>query len=234
MIWQIINSKRRRILIDIGTQNDFFLAQGTACIRNHRRVLANIRRMMAWARLKNIRIISTCVVCPNENGHSKFNFCLDGTDGQKKISYTLLSNRTVFEADGSTDLPLDILRRYKQVVLNKRCMDPFDEPRIDRLLSEVDACEFVIIGATAEDAVKATALGLLHRGKKVTIVTDAIGYHDSKEAKLALRKMEARGAELTETKKLAGISHLNKVGLCDCPMCQGKEDKILVEMASNN
>lgn len=234
MIWQIINSKRRRILVDISTQNDFFLAQGSACIRNHRRVLANIRRMMAWARLKNIPIISTCVVCANENGHSKFPFCHDGTEGQKKISYTLLANRTVFEADGCTDLPIDILRSYKQVVLNKRCIDPFDEPRIERLLSEVDASEFLLIGATAENAVKATALGLLHRGKNVTIVTDAIGYHDNKEAKLALRKIEARGGHLTETKKIAGISHLNHIGVCSCPMCQGKEEKFLVEASSNN
>jgi nicotinamidase-related amidase len=234
MIWQIINSRRRRILIDISTQNDFFLAQGSACIRNHRRVLANIRRMMAWARRRNMPIISTSIVHPNDNGHSKFNYCLDGTEGQEKLSYTLLANRAVFEADGSTDLPVDILRRYKQVVLNKRCTDPFDEPRIERLLSEVSIGEFILIGATAEEAVKSTALGLLHRGKKVTIITDAIGYHDSKEAKLAFRKMEARGANLVETKKLAGTSHLVRVGACHCPMCQGKDEKVLVETASDN
>ncbi|HEW78387.1 MAG TPA: isochorismatase family protein, partial [Phycisphaerales bacterium] len=164
MIRQLIRTHRRQILIDINTQIDFFLAEGSACIRNHRRVLANVRRMMAWARRRNIPIISTCEVYPNHNNHSEVNYCIDGTDGQRKIRYTLLSNRANFPADGSTDLPTDILRRYRQIILHKRCIDPFDEPRIERLLSEVRANEFLLIGACAEDAVKATALGLLQRG----------------------------------------------------------------------
>ena len=87
----------------------------------------------------------------NNNGAN--NHCIDGTEGQKKIRYTLLNNRISFPADGNTDLPRDMLRQYGQIVLHKRCVDPFDEPRIDRLLSEVQAGEFVLIGTSAEGAV---------------------------------------------------------------------------------
>ena len=90
------------------------------------------------------------------------------------------------------------------------------EPRIERLLSEVRADNFVLIGASAEGAVKAMALGLLQRGKKVSVVVDAVGLLNKREAKLALRKMGAKGAKLTETKKLAGVSHLRQVGICNC------------------
>jgi nicotinamidase-related amidase len=229
MILQLVRSRRKQILVDIDTQKDFLLAGGKACIRNHRRVLAHIRRMMAWARSQHIPIISTAEVYPDNNGESTVGYCIDGTDGQKKICYTLLDDRVSFAADGNTDLPRDMLRRHRQVILHKRCVDPFDEPRIDRLLSEVRASEFILVGASLEGAVKMTALGLLQRGKKVTIIIDAVGTHNNKDAKLALRKMETKGATLIETKKLAGLSHLKQVGVCDCESCQG-----LARKASDN
>jgi nicotinamidase-related amidase len=188
---------------------------------------------MAWARRENIPVISTCEVHSNNNGGT-INYCIDGTDGQKKIRYTLLSNRASFPADGSTDLAEDILRRHRQIILHKRSTDPFDEPRIERLLSEVRANEFILMGASTEGAVMATALGLLHRGKKVTVLVDAIGSHNKKEAHLAIRKMKAKGAKLLETKNLAGTSHLRHVGVCGCESCRGQIQKTPAEITSEN
>jgi len=227
----MIRAKRRQVLVDVNTQRDFLLAEGGACIRNHRRVLAHIRRMMAWARHRDIRTISTCEIYPDESSHNGDpRYCIDGTPGQEKISYTLMENRIMFPADGSTDLPRDMLRCYQQIVLHKRCVDPFDEPRIDRLLSELCAAEFVLIGVCAEGAVKATALGLLQRHKRVAVVVDAVGYHDSREAKMAFRKMEAKGARLIETRRLAGASHLRQVGVCHCESCQRSGQRVVVGM----
>jgi nicotinamidase-related amidase len=232
MIQQLFKKRRKWILIDINTQRDFFLARGNACIRNHRRILANVRRIMAWAKHNNVRVISTCEVYPSHNGVNEASYCIDGTEGQKKIRYTLLSNRASFPADGSTDLPADILRRYRQIVLHKRCVDPFNEPRIERLLSEVRADNFVLIGASAEGAVKATALGLLQRGRKVSVVVDAVGLLNKREAKLAFRKMRAKGAKLIETKKLAGVSRLRQVGICDCESCRRPAGKTAVKIGA--
>jgi nicotinamidase-related amidase len=221
MILQLVKSRRKQILVDIDTQKDFLLARGKACIRNHRRVLAHIRRVMAWARFQQVPIISTAEVYPNNNGENTIGYCIDGTDGQKKVCYTLLNDRVSLAADGNTDLPRDMLRQHRQIILHKRCVDPFDEPRIDRLLSELRASEFILVGACLEGAVKMTALGLLQRGKKVTVVIDAVGTHNNREAKLALRKMETKGARLIDTRKLAGTSHLRQVGVCDCESCRG-------------
>jgi nicotinamidase-related amidase len=234
MIRQLLKRRRKQVLIDINTQRDFFLAEGHVCIRNHRRVLGRIRRIMAWARSKNIPIISICEIHPNHNGEDEVEYCIDGTDGQKKIRYTLLGSRISFAADDSTDLPADVLQRYRQIILHKRSVDPFDEPRIDRLLSEIRADEFILIGACTEGSVEATALGLLQRRKKVRVVVDASGLHNKKEAKLALRKMEAKGAKLVETKKLAGVSHLRQVGVCDCDSCQRRPRKSPAGIDSEN
>lgn len=220
MIRMLLKLRRRRILVDVDTQKDFFLADGAACIRNHRRVLANIRRVLAWARSRNLRVISTVQVYGGGNGNNEHHYCLEGTTGQEKIRYTLLDNHTTFVADGNTDLPRDILRTYNQVIFNKRCLDPFDEPRIDRIFSELRADEFILIGACTEGAVRATALGLLQRGRKVTVITDALGSRDKGKAELALRKMQAKGAKLIEAKALAGVSHLRLVGVCSCEKCR--------------
>ncbi len=224
MLRQLFKKQRKYVLIDINTQKDFFLADGKALVRNHRRVLSHIRRIMAWARLKNVPVISTCEIYPRDN-HS-VNYCIAGTDGQKKIRYALLNNRASFPADDSTDLPADILRQHKQVIFHKRSLDPFDEPRIERLLSEIRAGAFIVIGACAEGAVASTVLGLLQRGKNVSVVVDAVGSRHKREGKLALRKMRAKGAKLIETRRLAGISHLQSVGICDCEMCRRQAKKL--------
>ncbi len=220
MILQLRKKRRRHVLLDIDTQRDFLLAGGNACVRDHAEVLANIRRVMAWARHENVPIISTAEVHPNDNGSSLVHYCIDGTEGQRKIPYTLLNNRVSFPADTRNTLPADLLRAYSQVILHKRCTDPFDEPTIDRLLSELQANEFILIGAGTEDAVVATAVGLLHRGKNVRVVVDALGSHNRRKGKLALRKIKAKGARLLETKDLAGVSHLRNTGACGCSICE--------------
>ena len=225
MILQLLKHQRKHILVDIDTQRDFLSEWGNARILNCEKVLANIRRVMAWARFKNVPIISTAEVYPNNNGHTMFDYCLDGTEGQKKIHYTLLSNRVSFPADDWNALPADLLLSHRQIILHKRCADPFEEPRIERLLSEVKADEFILIGTCTEDAVKATALGLLHRGKNVRVVVDAVGSHTEKEAKLALRKIQAKGAKLIQTRDIAGISHLRHARTCAYGRCWRKITK---------
>jgi len=229
MIRQLVRSRCKRVIIDINTQNDFFLAAGSCCIRNHRRILARVRRIMAWARRRNIPVISICQANPDDNGDDH---CVDGTNGQRKLRYALLNNRVSFAADGNTDLPQDVLRRYHQIILYKRCRDPFDEPRIERLLTEINANEFIVIGATLEGAVAAAALGLLHRGKKVALVTDACGSLNKRQAEMAQRKIHAKGAKLIETKKLAGTSSLQRVGICRCQMCQAPAKETSVKVAT--
>ena len=227
MIRRLISVRPKQVLVDVNTQKDFLLAAGKVCIRNHRRVLSHIRRIMAWARRKHIPIISVSDVYPADNGAS---YCIDGTEGQKKVRYTVIHNHISFPADAHADIPGGILNQHRQVILHKRCVDPFDEPRIERLLTEARGSEFIIIGTNTEGAVMATALGLLQLGKKVCVVIDAVGSQNSRVAELALRKMRAKGARLAETKNIAGISHLHLVGACGCKRCGGTAEIKQVEI----
>lgn len=207
-----------RVLIDIDTQKDMLTAAGACNVCNHKRLLANIRRIMAAARHNHIPTISTAQVY--NPMHRNPGFCLAGTDGPKKVSYTLRGRCLRYPASDSTDLPLNLLGRYDQVIFYKRGEDPFEEPRLDRMLTELRADELYLIGATAEGAVKATAIGLLARGKKVTVLTDAVGTRNYNDAAKALRKMKAKGARLSKVRKVFGGSMLKGVHACSCDNCR--------------
>jgi nicotinamidase-related amidase len=190
--------------VDVDTQSYFFPDNSKAHVHSNRTVLANIRRVMAWTRLKHIYVVSTKQVpvyyC-NFRGYD--------TNGLDKIGYTLRNRRIQFDASDCTDLPIEILEQYDQVILCKRCIDPFDEPRADRMLTELEADEFILIGSRVESAVKATALGLIARQKNVKVLVDAICSCNKAAAKIALQEIKAKGAKLLDTQALIGSSTLH-------------------------
>lgn len=216
MIVPVIRLWRKRVIVDVDTQRHFFSDGGIVRVQNHRRVLANIRRTIQWAQLKNIHLISTVQIAfapeifqcgsiyTDSFGYCKYLPAV--AEGRKKMGHTLLERHTSFPADDCTDLPQTILEQYDQVIFHKRCFNPFEEPRVDRMLSELQADEFILIGAVTEGAVKATALGLLARRKNVTVLVDAIGSYDSTVGVTAVRRMWVRGARLIDTNTLVGHS----------------------------
>ena len=219
MIKQLVMERHGCIIVDINTQKDLFLSNGSHCIRNHCRILEHIRRIIAWARHRYISIISICET--HRENDVDHNYCIQGTNGQEKIRYTLLRSCFSFPISSETDLPINLLY-HQQIILQNRYLDPFDEPRIERLLSEVQAKEFILIGASIEGAVLRTALGLLRRGKNVKVVIGALGSYKEKDANSGLRKMKVKGAKLIKAENLVGISHLQHVGICHCPICERK------------
>ena len=198
----------RRVLIDIDTQYDLL---------NHTdqdlsAILSRIRRLIAWARVRHITLISTALSRPGlQNSVTPAGSpteCIEGTAGQRKIRYTLLPNHIRFGPENRLDLPRHLINDYQQIIFEKRTDDPFTHPRTDRLLTDLKRDEFIVFGMGLEKAVKATVLGLLYRRKKVLVVSDACNGCDKRQAKLALRQMEAKGAKLITTNALTGNSHL--------------------------
>ena len=201
MIMPLPKFGRKCIIIDIDTQKHFFANEGMVRVRDYQEIFVNIQRILDWALQKEISIISTIQIYPRYNG----DLCMIDPEGQEKVASTLCSSRTSFPANDHTDLPLQILAEYDQVIFQKRCFDPFEEPRIDRIFSELQADEFILIGAVTEGAVRATANGLLARKKNVTIVYDATGSYRRKAGEISFGQMLVRGASLTLTNELVGI-----------------------------
>lgn len=202
MIRAMMKPRKQRIIVDVDTQNHFFLDNGPLCVRDHEAVLANIQRIMAWAHAIHMRMVSTVQVCTNNTVYCN-SYALGGFSA-RKLKCTLRSKRIRFNAADCTDVPRGLLERYNQVILHKRSFDPFDEPRADRVLTELEADEFILVGTPAEGAVKATALGLLARGKNVAVAVDATGSLNSTAARRALRRLRTKGAKCITTEMLLG------------------------------
>ncbi len=201
MIASIDKLRRIRFVVDVDTQTHFFWNDSQVCVQNHRQVLTNILRVIHWAHLGNIRMISTVQVLGR-----CCNLMVGGTDGQKKLRHTVCRRCISFDATDCTDLLPGIFEEYEQVIFCKRCFDPFAEPRADRMLSESEADEFILIGAATEGAIRATALGLLARHKKVTVLVDATGSYNKKVGETTLRLLRERGAKLINTRRLLATS----------------------------
>jgi nicotinamidase-related amidase len=128
--------------------------------------------------------------------------CVDGTSGQRKLVCTLFGCSIRIEGDNTLSVPIDLFSSYQQVIFRQRTHDLFGNPKADRFLTQLATRQFIIYGIASETSVKALALGLLARNRKVAVVADACGYWSRSESDLALRQVEAKGAEILTVEKL--------------------------------
>lgn len=192
-----------RVLLDMNTQCDFLLARGAVPVSNRASVIESVRKLMNWARLSRMPVIST-LDChrQGESLHGLPPYCMDRSPGQKKLPFTLLPKRVVLYGDNTLDVPNDPFRRYRQVIVTKRNRDFLSNPKADRLVNALDCEYFLIFGMIAEHCIKAAALGLMARQRRVAVVMDACGHWSRTEAQLAFCQIEAKGAVLVTTDEL--------------------------------
>ena len=192
-----------RLLVDLNTQCDFLLPRGALPVANRATVLPNVRRIMNWARIEAIPVISTLEShrCGESNGGLPVH-CVERSRGQRKLPFTLMPSRIVLCGDNTLDVPLDPFRRYQQLIFTKRDRDFLSNPKADRLMATIHAEYLAIFGALAERCVKIAALGLLARRHRIIVVRDACGFWSSADAELAMRQMEAKGAVIATTDEL--------------------------------
>ncbi len=186
------------VAVDINTQRDFCEPDGIYPVVNAATLVPQLRRVIAWARRNCTPIISSVEAHRpfelTESGHPIC--CVDGSCGQRKLEFTIFPTHAWVEADNTLSVPSDLFSQYQQVIFQKRTDDLLGNPKADRLLSQLPANEYIVFGTGLECSVKALALALLARGKRVTIVSDACGFWNRATADLALRQIGAKGARL--------------------------------------
>ncbi len=185
-----------RILMDIEVQRDFF-SPGGSCYRPEAAAAArNVRRLFAWARRERVPVLST--VLRNRPGRrgplAPVPHCVDGSDGEKRISGALLRRHVDLGIRGSTDLHRDILDQHRQVIFEKRHTDIFKHARAERLLTELEADTFVVCGAGSAGGIVEAVIGLRHRGFEVILAVDAILDLGDPRAEMAWLRMLAKKA----------------------------------------
>ncbi len=193
------------VLLDVDSQVDFLTPDGHRPVRNLE-VVPNIQRAFRWARHCRLTVISSIdfhrVTDPQREVPQH---CLAGTPGVNKLACTLLPRRTLVQTDDTINLPHDLLTRYRQVMFLKRGDDLTRNPKADRLLSEIQVSNFIMVGAGLEESVRILALALLARKQNVWLVADACGYWETQTADLAIKQLSAKGARILTTDELVQI-----------------------------
>jgi len=192
------------VTVDLNTQKDFCDATGSAPVANVATLIPALRRVIAWIKRNDVPMVSSVDSHrPSEIAmRGGPHFCVDGTIGQRKVEFTVFPRCTRLEVDNTFSVPLDLFDSYQQIIFRKRTDDLLSNPKADRFLTQLPAGEFLLFGNALESAVKALALGLLAREKRVSVVHDACGYWSLSSADLALRQMCAKGARVITVDEL--------------------------------
>jgi len=191
------------VLVDLCTQRDYLTSGGARPVLNVEQVRGNLKKLMAVARWMKWPLISCMDArrpldavglpdCP----------CVIGTAGWQKMPCTLMPKRTCVESDNCLCVSLNILQQVQQVVLFKHHRDPFTNPKLDRLLTELPGRRFIVFGVALEESVRLTVLGLMLRERRVALVYDACGFWNADEGEMTLRQLEAKGCELLGARQL--------------------------------
>ncbi len=186
------------VVLDINTQLDFCDPRGAFPVAHLRELIPQFRHVIAWTKRNYVPVVSSIESHrPYEVSDGGYPIhCVDGSEGQHKLDFTVLPLHAWVEVDNTLSVPIDLFGRYQQVIFSKRTDDLLENPKADRLLSHLPVREYVLFGTGVECSVKALALALLARGKHVSVVVDACGYWNRATADLALRQVSAKGARL--------------------------------------
>ena len=191
----------RVVLWEVDAQADFMLPGGKLYVPDAEKRIPNMRRLVDAARSgKTFLISSTDQHAPDDVEFQRFPpHCVRGTPGAAIVPELKAAESVHIENSGAAGIP-ENSSGVQQVVIEKQTLDVFDNPATEKLLAQFPAdCDFIVFGVVTEFCVRLAAKGLLDRGRRVALVTDAIETLDAKEGKRTLDELAGRGARLITT-----------------------------------
>jgi len=185
----------------VDAQEDFMKPGGKLYVPGAEKLLPNIRRLTDAARQGRVFLVSHgCVHTKNDPEFAQFPpHCIRDTPGAKLVSEALAEKFVIVPNEPTAKLPAD-LAQIQQIVLEKQTLDIFDSRHAEALLERLPRdAEFVVFGVVTEYCVRLAAKGLLERGRRVAVVSDAIETLNKNEARRTLAELSALGATTITT-----------------------------------
>jgi nicotinamidase/pyrazinamidase len=194
-----------RILIfwEVDTQADFMLPGGKLYVPGAERLLPNIRRLTDAARQARVFLVSHgCYHTQDDPEFATFPpHCIKGTAGAAYVPEALAERVITVANEPTAALPRD-LSTYQQILLEKQTLDIFESRYADKLVERLDHdAQFVVFGVVTEYCVRFAAKGLLERGRRVSVVRDAIETLNAEDGKRTISELQALGASFITTEQ---------------------------------
>ena len=192
---------RNVVFWEVDAQADFMLPGGKLYVPGAEKLLPNIRRLTDAARQGRVFLVSHgCYHTKDDPEFAIFPpHCVQGTPGSNLVPEALTEKVVTVSNQAAASLPSD-LSRYQQILLQKQTLDIFESRHADELVNRLGPnVEFVVFGVVTEFCVRFAAKGLLERGRRVSVVQDAIETLNSEDGKRAVAELQALGATFITT-----------------------------------
>jgi len=191
---------RNHILWEVDPQADFMLPGGKLYVPGAEKLLPNIRRLTNAARQDRVFLVSHgCFHAPDDPEFKIFPpHCVKGTPGAEFVPEALTSRIVRVPNEPSAKIPDDVFA-YQQILLEKQTLDIFESRHAEALLQRLGEPEFFVFGVVTEYCVNFAAKGLLQRGRRVSIVEDAVETLDPAAGVKAMTELCQIGAKIINT-----------------------------------
>lgn len=191
----------KKIFWEVDVQADFLLPGGKLYVPGAEKIIPHVKRLVDEARSGHVVLVSSGDA-HGENDPEFAQFpphCLKGTPGAELLPEARVEKVLRIPNDPSYKLP-DKFIAAAQIHLEKQTLDVFRNVHTDELVERLGHDrEFVVFGVVTEFCVRCAAKGLLERGRKVSVVTDAIEQIDPAEGKRTMDELRAMGARFLTT-----------------------------------
>ena len=189
------------IFWEVDAQEDFMKPGGKLYVPGAEKLLPNIRRLTDAARQGRVFLVSHgCIHTKNDPEFAQFPpHCIRETAGAKLVPEALAEKYITVPNESAAKLPTD-LARFQQIVLEKQTLDIFESRHAEALIDQLPRdAEFIVFGVVTEYCVRLAAKGLLERGRRVAVVSDAIETLNQEEARRTMAELSALGATTITT-----------------------------------
>jgi nicotinamidase/pyrazinamidase len=202
----------RFIFWEVDTQADFMLPGGKLYVPGAERLLPNIRRLADAARDGRVLLVSHgCYHAKDDPEFKTFPpHCIKGSAGAVVVPEALTTKVATVPNEPSSSIP-DDLSQYQQIHLEKQTLDIFESGHAEELMKRLgNDAEFVVFGVVTEYCVCLAAKGLLERGRRVSVVQDAIETLKTEDGERTIAELKALGAKfITTDQALARLESTN-------------------------
>ena len=185
----------------VDTQRDFMLPDGKLYVPGAERLLPRIRKLTDAVRAGRVFLVSHgCYHAKDDPEFQTFPpHCVKGTRGAEFVPEALADRVFTVPNDADAVLPKNLFS-FQQILLEKQTLDIFESRHVGKLLSMFgDDVEFVVFGVVTEYCVQFAAKGLLDRGRRVSVVQDAIATLSAIDGERSVSEMKELGARFFTT-----------------------------------